>query len=260
MGLLKNIGLSIKTSVGRPLSRADIYNYSDGFIKQPPVPPELRETFTMTLCRVRGVPMTVADYYREEFLKPSLNKIAEAATVSMQRAACIKEIMDQIAWRSFYVCLNKGETDLGKEMIRSKLRQIFPDATNEHLSFLATGFYLVSVTTDACLNTLGKQLLGIDKVTEMQIALCRTYAEEIMMLDVKIMDFIWTNFQDDREHAENLAGWKDDNLNPITSRMNQLLEASKNEIVYGTFDVTAFKQKSKSLDAERAQIADLLRS
>jgi len=80
-----------------------------------------------------------------------------------------------------------------------------------------------------------------------------------MMLDVKIMDFIWTNFQDDREHAENLAGWKDDNLNPIAARMNQLLEASKNEVIYRTFDVDAFKQKSKALDTERAQIAELLR-
>jgi hypothetical protein len=68
MGLLKNISLSIKTSAGRPLSRADIYSYCDGFIKKPPVPQELKETFTQTLCSVNGVPKTVADFHREEFL------------------------------------------------------------------------------------------------------------------------------------------------------------------------------------------------
>src|SRR5229473_6031744 len=120
MGLLKNLGLSIKTSVGRPLSRADIYSYCDGFIKRPPVPPELLETMGRTLCNVNGVPMTVTDYYREQFLKPSLDKIAASATISMQRATCLKEIMDQIVWRTMYVCLHKAKTDIGAQMIRNR--------------------------------------------------------------------------------------------------------------------------------------------
>jgi hypothetical protein len=72
MGFFKNLGLSIKTSAGRPLSRADIYSYCDGFIKEPPVPPELLATMGRTLCNVNGVPMTVTEYYREQFLKPAL--------------------------------------------------------------------------------------------------------------------------------------------------------------------------------------------
>ena len=258
MGFLKNLGLSIKTSAGRPLSRADIYSYCDGFIKEPPVPPELLATMGRTLCNVNGVPMTVTEYYREQSLKPALDKIAEGATVSMQRAACLSEIMNQIVWRTMYVCLHKAKTDIGAQMIRNRYLQIFPKATNDHLAFLSVGFYVVSMTTDACLTTLGKSLLGIGEPTEKQIDLCRSYAEDIMMLDVDIMDYIWENHKDNSEYAKDLAGWKDDNLNPITSRMGQLLEASKNHVVYGTFDLADFTRKSKNLDDERAALVGLL--
>lgn len=258
MGLFKNVALSIKTSAGRPLSRADIYSYCDGFIKEPPVPPELLSTMGRTLCNVNGVPMTVTEYYREQFLKPSLDKIAEGATVSMQRAACLTEIMDLIVWRTMYVCLHKAKTDIGAQMIRNRYLQIFPEATNDHLAFLSVGFYVVSLTTDACLSTLGKSLLGVSGQTEKQIGLCRSYAEDIMMLDVNIMDYIWDNHKDNPEYASDLAGWKDDNLDPITSRMNQLLQASKNHVVYGTFDLADFERKSKELDDERAELVRLL--
>jgi hypothetical protein len=45
-----------------------------------------------TLWNVNGVPMTVTEYYRYQFLRPALDKIAEGATVSMQGAACLSEI------------------------------------------------------------------------------------------------------------------------------------------------------------------------
>jgi hypothetical protein len=101
-------------------------------------------------------------------------------------------------------------------------------------------------------------LLGVGGQTEKQIGLCRSYAEDIMMLDVNIMDYIWDNHKDNPEYASDLAGWKKDNLDPIASRMNQLLQASKNHVVYGTFDLADFKRKSKELDDERAELVRLL--
>ena len=250
----------MKTSAGRPLTRADVYTFCEGFIKRPPAPPELLDAMGRTLCNVNGVPRTVTEYYREQFLLPALDKISSCATVSLQRAACVREIMDQIVWRTMYVCLRKAKTDVGAQMIRSRYLQVFPEVTKEHLDFLSTGFYLVAVTTDACLSTLGKALLKFDDVTETQIGLCRSYAEEIMMLDVDIMDYIWTNFQDDPEYAQNLAGWKDGNLNPITARMNQLLQSTMNHVAFGSFDVADFKRKSSELDAERGELVKLLPS
>jgi hypothetical protein len=40
--------------------------------------------------------------------------------------------------------------------------------------------------------------------------------------------------------------------------LNRLLEVTKNEIVYGTFDIDAFMRKSQALDDERRQLAESL--
>ena len=53
--------------------------------------------------------VTVTEYYREQFLKPALDKIAEGAKVSIQRAACLSEIVNQIVWRTMFVCLRKAK-------------------------------------------------------------------------------------------------------------------------------------------------------
>jgi hypothetical protein len=74
-----------------------------------------------------------------------------------------------------------------------------------------------------------------------------------MMLDVNIMDFIWENYADDAQVARDLAGWKDDYINPITVRMNHLLEATKNKVIHGTFDIAAFQAAAAALDDERVK-------
>jgi hypothetical protein len=66
---------------------------------------------------------------------------------------------------------------------------------------------------DACLSTLGKALLGVDEVAETQIAVCRTYAEEIMMLDMNIVDFHLGQLQGPSARCAGL--WRDDNVKPI---------------------------------------------
>ena len=54
------------------------------------------------------------------------------------------------------------------------------------------------------------------------------------MIHVNIMDFIWKNYADNPKVAKQLAGWKDDHINPITDRMRSLLEATKNKVILGT--------------------------
>jgi hypothetical protein len=246
-------------TAGRPVSRADIYSFCDGFLERPPVPARFEEAFNQTLLSVRGVPKTIADYYREESLTPSLNRIAEGATLSMQRSACIKEMTAQIVWRTMHVCLSNAKTEFGKETILKRFREEFGSSDKTYLSFLASGFYLISITTYACLKALGTALLDLDEVTDSQISWCRSYAEEIMMLDVGIMDVIWMNSKGDRQHAEQLAAWKDEHLTPIVSRMDRLLEATKNDVIHGTFDLDSFMHKSRALEAETSRLASTLR-
>jgi hypothetical protein len=45
-----------------------------GMIKRPPVPAEWKARFDLTIFNVKGVPHTIADYYREQLFKPALDK------------------------------------------------------------------------------------------------------------------------------------------------------------------------------------------
>jgi hypothetical protein len=250
MGTLRNIGIVLKGGFGRPVSRADLYAYCEGMIKALPVPPEWKAVFDTTMFNVEGVPLTIRDYCREQLLKPSLDKIAAAPTLAMQRAECIREAMSSNVWRNLSVCLNAAKTDVGRAMIHDKLTKIFPQLDETQRTAQAVAWHVMSTAVQAYLVTLGMNLLGVSKETELQIDLCREYGRETMMLDVNIMDVIWQNHADDPEVAKELAGWKDDYINPIITRMNHLLEATKNKVVYSTFDLAEFRTAADELRAK----------
>ena len=78
------------------------------------------------------------------------------------------------------------------------------------------------------------------------------------MIHVNIMDFIWKNYADNPKVAKQLAGWKDDHINPITDRMRSLLEATKNKVILGTFDLAEFQSAENELEKERAKAGQLI--
>jgi hypothetical protein len=251
MGTLQNLVIGLKTSFGRPLSRADIYAYCEGFIKAPPViSPEWKPIFNRTFFRVEGLLYTLADYYREHLLKPSLDKIAAAPTRTMQHSECIREAMSYDVWRNLNVCLNAAKTEVGRAMVDERLKRLFPELDTKQRALQATAWSVMAITVQSCLVTLGTNLLGLDKTTELQMGLCLEYDREIMMMDVKVMDLIWQNHADEPDVAYELAGWKDEYINPIVNRMNHLLEATKNKVIYGTFNLAEFQTAAKVLQEE----------
>ena len=263
MGTLKNIGIGLKAGFGRPLSRADIYAYCEGFIKAPPLPPEFKSAklegfLNTTYFRVEGVPLTVIDYYREQLLKPSLDKISAGPTLAMQHAECIREALDYDVWQNLHFCLNAAKTDFGRFMIDDRLKKVFSQLNEKERNTYAFVWFFMAILVRACLLTMGKALLGVDKNIELQMDMCRKYGREMMMLDVNIMDYIWQNHADELELAKELAGWKDDHVNPITQQMSNLLEATKNKVIYGTFDLADFQTAAKKLEEERVKAVQFI--
>jgi hypothetical protein len=258
MGLINNIFLSLKTSLGRPLSRTDIYSYCDPFIKRAPGPEEWRPIFSHTFGKVHGNTLTVEDYYRDQLLRPSLDKIAGAPTVTLQRAACINEILGDMVWQNFRACLNKAKTPFGKAIIEDKLAQLWSNHLKDQHPLLLDYFYIMSLTVQACLSTFGSAALHIPKRTELEVELYRKYGEDLMMLDVNIMDVTYDIFTRDEAFALEIACWKDEHLAPVYARTAQFLEAARNKIAFGTFDIHEFKVQSERLDAERAALLDAL--
>jgi hypothetical protein len=259
MGTLKRMGLGFKAGLGKQLSRADIYSYCEGLIQTPPIPAEWKRGFDLTLFKRKGVPLTVGDYYREELLKPALDKIAAAPTHAMQRAECLREIMDYDHWINMNACLNAARTDIGRAMTDSKLKTIFAQIDDRgHRALYLAAWSQMAFVIQGTLLTLGRRLLGISKETEWQMELCREYGREVMMIHVTIMDQIWENYADDPDRMRKLAGWKDDYINPITDRMINLVEASKNKVIHGAFDRTEFATAARKLGEERAKAEQLI--
>jgi hypothetical protein len=263
MGVLKRLGIGLKAGVGKPLSRADIYAYCEGFIKAPPLPPEWKtpewkDLLNTTHFRVKGVPLTVIDYYRDQLLKPSLDKIAAGPTLAMQRAECISEAIDYDTWRNFHVCLHAAKTALGRAMIDDRLKKVFPQLNEKERTAKAMVWYVMAMLVQACLLTLGKTYFGIDKNTGQQIDICREYQREHMMVHVNIMDYVWENYSDEPKRVEELAGWKDDHVNPITDQMINLLEATKNKVIHGTFDLAEFQSAAKKLEEQRLKAVQFI--
>jgi hypothetical protein len=81
-----------------------------------------------------------------------------------------------------------------------------------------------------------------------------------MMLDVNIMDHISEQHGHDFDAAYALAGWKDDYVNPIATRMLHFLEATRNKIALGTFDIREFQAMTHKFEAEKEQLANRVRS
>jgi hypothetical protein len=260
MSFIKRLFIASKAAAGRPLSRQDIYSYCDGLIKQPPIPPEWREAFSKTFAKIEGVPLTVEDYYREQLLRPSLDRITTAPTRAMQREACIQEVLTDMHWRTWYSCYNEAKTDAGRAMVHGKLKQVWPkNSPQERINFLVH-FYMMALAVQGVLMTIGTGLLGLTNEIEMQIEVCRVYAKDIMMLDVNIMDYIYEQHGKDFDAAYALAGWKDDYLNPITTRMLHFLEATRKRIALGTFNASEFHAATQKFEAEKEQLAGRVRS
>jgi hypothetical protein len=79
-----------------------------------------------------------------------------------------------------------------------------------------------------------------------------------MMLHVNIMDYVWENHADEPERVKQLAGWKDNHVNPISDQMINLLEATKNKVIYGTFDLPEFQSAAKKLEEERLKAVQFI--
>ena len=97
-------------------------------------------------------------------------------------------------------------------MILQKLRQLWPDRTNEELQHYVLQFYLVAVCTNAVLATVGTSFYKFDEVTELQIKLYQQYGRDIYMMEIGIMDIAHDVFADDEGHAYEIATFKDERV------------------------------------------------
>lgn len=259
MGVLRNLGLLGKRIWKHPLTREDIYSYAESLIKEPPAVPGCEDLFDRTL-RYEGKLITVAEYYRKHLLIPALDSIAAAATWQQQRATCIEAILEESHWGNWNYCVRNAKTEMGRAIILNKLDKIFPNSINEERSQRIFVFYMMNLSAQAALTTLGAAYYGIDDAKELELNLYNQYQRDIMMTDVKVMDYIEQNHMDDPDTAYRIAGWQEDRLSQVTQQMFNLLVALKDQIAHDTFNVERFTEMSVKLERDKETLVKELGS
>jgi len=129
----------------------------------------------------------MSEWYRRDHFLPSLAAIAEKPTWQLQRAECFKRILDETHWRNWHYCLREAKTGLGKAMILSKLKTLWPNASDQELEHYVLQFYLVTLTSSAALSAMAANFYKLDKMKQLEFDLYLQYQRDIMLLDVQIM-------------------------------------------------------------------------
>jgi hypothetical protein len=257
MGLLRNLGLLGKRVARRPLTREELYSYAAPVIKKPPSAPGCEDLFDRTL-RYDGKLITVAEYYRNQLMMPALDSIAAGATWEQQRAACIGAILEESHWGSWNYCVRNAKTEMGRAIILTKLDKVFPGGTKEEQSQRIFIFYMVNLSAQAALTTIGTACYGIDKAKEAELDLYVHYQREIMMTDVRVMDCIEQNHMDEPDLAYRIAEWQEDQLGQVTQQMFNLLVRTKDQIAHNNFNIDRFKDASDRLEHDGQELVNKL--
>jgi hypothetical protein len=121
--------------------------------------------------RYEGKPITLAEYYRKHLLTPALNTIASAPTWQLQRTSCIEAILEEIHWGNWDYCIRHAKSDMGKAIILGKLEKLFPNSANEERTNTIFAFYMMNLSAQAPLTTLGSTCFGIDEHKELEFKL-----------------------------------------------------------------------------------------
>ena len=226
-------------------------------IKKPPVPPELLQVFNETFVRSEGDTISLSEWYRRDNLIPALEKIGAQPTWHLQRAECFRAILAESHWRNWKYCYDKARTQLGKNIILGKLKEIWQGKTDEELVHYLFQFYIVTLTTAAALTVIGQTFYKLDGRKELEIQLYNQYQRDIMQLDTAVMDIAYDSIVDDDNEgaAMALAEWKDVKLNPIAEQMYRHLSSAKDQIIQDGFDIEDFKRISNNLQKQKAALA-----
>jgi hypothetical protein len=202
----------------------------------------------------------MSEWYRQYYLIPALEKIAAQPTWHLQRAEAIRTILDEIHWRSWEHCMKEAKTEMGKDIIYQKLKELWPKASNEELSFYLFQFFLVTICVAAAIGAIAKTFYKLDDVKESQIELCHQYQRDIMRIDYQIMDLIDGDVPDNVEQAYAIVEWKEQMLDPINIQMYRHLTSMKEQIARDTFDINEFVRISDDFQAQKTALAEQLRA
>ncbi|MBD8651004.1 hypothetical protein IFT66_07930 [Rhizobium sp. CFBP 13726] len=244
----------IKRLLKKPFISAELHATAAHHLAKPPLPDAMYEA-AATMVGKKGV--SLLDHWRSTF-SLQLDEIAGQKTWHAQRSMLLRIVLVEEGWSDVFTCTN----DIPSPEVWTHLvaeNETFKQFPKETWKSLLLQRYILALLSAACLMEIGIKNYGIDGIKQLETRLHSEYYREILNLDLKIGAMIREmidNYSD--EDAMNVAGLKDDVINPIIADQYKVLALIAEQIANSKVDIETVKDKLAGLDAKKREIGQAL--
>ncbi|GEM_PF-4577062 len=203
--------------------------------------------------------VSLLDHWRKTF-SMQLDEIADQKTWQGQRAMLLKIVLVEEDWTDVFRATNEiASVNVWSHLVADN--EMFQQFSKETWKGLVLQRYIMALLSSACLMELGIKNYGIDNTKQLEIRLHGEYHVEILNLDLKIGKIIHDMIDEySDEEAMNVAGMKDDVINPIIADQYKVLALISEQIAHSKIDIEVINSKMAALDAKKREIGEALTS
>lgn len=187
-----------------------------------------------------------------------LDEIAGQKTWEAQRAMLLRIVLVEEGWSDVFACTNDiPSLEVWAHLVSEN--ETFKQFPKETWKGLLLQRYILAIPNAACLMEIGTKNYGIDGVKQLETRLHSEYNREILNLDLKIGVVIRELIDEySDEDAMNVAGLKDDVINPIIADQYKVLSLIAEQIANSKVDIEIVKDKMAALDERKREIGQAL--
>ncbi|NEK17516.1 hypothetical protein [Rhizobium leguminosarum] len=241
----------LKRLLKRPLTSADLHRLAGHNMMKPPLPKAMFEA-AASLVGKSGV--SLLDYWRKAF-SIQLDEIAAQKTWQGQRARLLKLVLTEQGWCDVFASTNDIEAPGVWGHLVSEV-ELFTAFSKEHWKGILLQRYIIALLSAACLEELAAKIYAFSRIKKLELDLHSEYYREILKLDLQINMMIdeMVDAYDDEEALE-LAGVKDDVINPLIADQYKLLALVAEQIANSQIDIASVKEKIDAFDVRKRELA-----
>jgi hypothetical protein len=251
VSLVRRAQLGLKAALKRPFSFEELFQFCEGLLAQPHLPPELHHVAS----RAAEQGISPFDYWRQNSFPTHLATISGPGSWGLQRRELVRIALAETEWHVFN---EVAQSDLPVPAWRHLVDGVaaWRQQPDHKLSLLIVQRWVRAVLTLTALEILGASLYGLDESDEQSFEFYRVFFGEIVDLDLCAMRPV---FETDAQGLMiRLLEFKIQHVNPIVVEMQQALQDIGEQIASGSFDARGFERVAELFQRKRDNLSRLV--
>ncbi|MFS2176752.1 hypothetical protein ACCC98_12445 [Rhizobium pisi] len=246
----------LKRLLKRPFSAADLLGFAAHSISEPPLPPQMYEAAAGMVGK-RGI--SLLDHWRECF-SAQLGEVAAQPTWQLQRSKILRLVLAENGWCDVFACTNEvGSPDAWAHLVANL--DYFKTFPKDAWKSVLLQRYVTALLSAACLMEVAHKVYALTKLKEIELKVYSEYYREILKLDFSINQLVATLIDEEQDdQALELAGVKDEVINPLIADQYKLLALIAEQIANSKIDLPSVKAKMDAFDARKRELIDALQA